>query len=488
MKSTKIEKVLAGGAAVLLAGSMALGGCAGAASNSTVVTTSESASFKGVKSLSKIQSIETPTFPDWEEYYEKYGDNYYKKYSEAKEKWYEARNKRWENTGLNSTAIKVFSENSMQYFFASGNTNTVVSPINLYIAFAMLSEITDGDTRQQILDALGCENIEDARTNAENLIRANNFDDGSITSLIANSVWLRNDKKYKYKQKTLDDIASRYFAESYSGEMGSAEMNSALQGWLNEKTGGLLEEQASGVSTSPATILALASTIYYKGGWADKFEDVGELTFHGVEGDEEVNMMSREEKSSYFISDTFKAAQVAIENGGSMWVLVPEEGVKPEELLEDENAKYLIYRNGDTNTPLPDGTYPIAEASTYITSYGTIKLTVPKFDVSSDIELMEIMAQMGVTDVFNEGKADFSPLVEGDSPMAVTSAKHAARVVADEEGVLAAAFTVMMVDCAMMVEPEEPIEITADRPFLFAITGEDGSVLFIGTVYNPQEG
>ncbi len=72
--------------------------------------------------------------------------------------------------------------------------------------------------------------------------------------------------------------------------------------------------------------------------------------------------------------------------------------------------------------------------------------------------------------------------------MAVTSAKHAARVVADEDGVLAAAFTVMMVDGATMVEPEEPIEITADRPFLFAITGEDGSVLFIGTVYNPQEG
>ena len=33
--------------------------------------------------------------------------------------------------------------------------------------------------------------------------------------------------------------------------------------------------------------------------------------------------------------------------------------------------------------------------------------------------------------------------------------------------------------------PEEEIDFTLDRPFLFAITSDDGLPLFVGTVYQP---
>ena len=75
----------------------------------------------------------------------------------------------------------------------------------------------------------------------------------------------------------------------------------------------------------------------------------------------------------------------------------------------------------------------------------TIDLSVPKFDVSADTDLSGALRALGVTDVFDAGKADFSPLTDkADSIFLSAQAKHAARVTIDEEGVVAAAYTVMV--------------------------------------------
>ena len=90
---------------------------------------------------------------------------------------------------------------------------------------------------------------------------------------------------------------------------------------------------------------------------------------------------------------------------------------------------------------------------------------------------------MGISDVFNAEKADFSPMTD-DSEVALTQAQHAARVAIDEEGVTAAAYTVMQVASAA-APPDQKVDFTLDRPFVFAITGEDGLPLFVGVVHKP---
>ena len=91
---------------------------------------------------------------------------------------------------------------------------------------------------------------------------------------------------------------------------------------------------------------------------------------------------------------------------------------------------------------------------------------------------------LGVTDVFDAGKADFSPLTDKADAIFLSQAKHAARVTIDEEGVVAAAYTVM-VACGAALPPDERVEFTLDRPFLFAVTGESGEILFAGIVNTP---
>ena len=67
----------------------------------------------------------------------------------------------------------------------------------------------------------------------------------------------------------------------------------------------------------------------------------------------------------------------------------------------------------------------------------------------------------------------------------VSQAKHGVRVAIDEEGVTAAAYTMMAMDGAG-APPEEEIDFTLDRPFLFALSDDQGLPLFAGVVNQPQ--
>ena len=142
---------------------------------------------------------------------------------------------------IGATASEILSGNETE--------NRVYSPMSLYMALAMTAELTDGNTRAQILNLLGSESIEALRTQANAVWNANYNDDGSVTSILASSLWLDDD--LPYNKETLDRLAENYFASSYQGNMGSEAMNRALRAWLNEQTGGKLKERIEKIAFDP---------------------------------------------------------------------------------------------------------------------------------------------------------------------------------------------------------------------------------------------
>ena len=54
----------------------------------------------------------------------------------------------------------------------------------------------------------------------------------------------------------------------------------------------------------------------------------------------------------------------------------------------------------------------------------------------------------------------------------------------DEEGVTGAAYTELEVDGAGAAL--EVLDFVVDRPFLFVVTGKDGSILFSGVIRNIE--
>lgn len=399
------------------------------------------------------------------------------KYSQQNwDDWWEQQRALWDAAEIYAGKLDGYYAASVpEILSGAGEENRVFSPVNVYLGLAMLAEVTDGTSRGQILDLLGCGSVENLRQYVNALWNANYQDDGVVTSLLANSLWLSQD--LEYIQGTMDTLAKDYYASSYRGKMGSDGYNKALQTWVNDNTGGRLEEQAAGLEMRDKTLLALVSTIYYRARWSGEFDPARteQDVFHAPGGDVTADFMRQTlEQTSYYWGEHFTAVEKSLQNSGYMWFILPDEGVSVDQVLSGGEAVGLL------TTPRADW-----EAKKSL----KVNLSVPKFDVMSDLDLIDSLEALGVTDVFNSDIADFSPMLPADAldvllPF-VSQVNHAARVTVDEEGCEAAAYTAIMVDQEGLVVPDEEIDFTLDRPFLFAITGADGQLLFTGVVNQP---
>ncbi|MCR5611656.1 MAG: hypothetical protein K6F68_07525 [Clostridiales bacterium] len=390
-------------------------------------------------------------------------------YWDQEDLWYKALAARREE-GKKVTSLSVFTGlMTTELVRENPDKNVVWSPINVYLALAMLAEATAGETRKQILTLLGSNDMEAVRANAMALMNAESNDDGVSASLLANSLWLN--KRWSFYEDTLKLLANSYSASSYWGDPGDPAFTLALRQWLNDNTGGLLKEAVDNVELDADTVLAIASTLYFKAAWENEFnkERTSTETFHAPSGDIKTDFMHGtigSMESLYYQGESFTAVRQALKSeANSVWYLLPNEGVSIEEMLEKEGLAFI---NSDKSMA----------KSGFI-----VNITVPKIDVSSELDLKEALVKLGVTDCF--GPADFSPLCPNPEDLYVSKVTHAARVKTDEEGVEAAAFTVIIVERNAAPVEHPIVEFVLDRPFVMVITGASGQPMFIVVVNNP---
>lgn len=343
--------------------------------------------------------------------------------------------------------------------------NVVCSPANIYMALAMLAECTDGQSRQQLLRLMNADTMEALRTQANQVWRAHYNDDGLSKSILGSSLWL--EQGYGFDEDTVKRLAENYYASVFQGDLGTKEMDKTLQSWLNEQTEGLLVDQVQDVKLDPATVLALATTVNYQVQWMNEFSTKANVQriFHGAKEDSSATFMRTElTYGPYYWSDSFGAVNLGLEDGSCMWLFLPDEGIAPESIVAEVTAFLRLQKEGRAN-----------EKSL------RINLSVPKFDVASDSELSDTLKALGVTDIFTPQTADFSAILPKDDGGYIDQVRHAARVLIDEKGVTAAAFTVINRAGAAM-PPENEMDFTLDRPFLFVVESRDALPLFAGII------
>ena len=386
------------------------------------------------------------------------------------EQWREDQKKQYAYFGASKGLSSFVRATAAEILSGNETENRVYSPMSLYMALAMTAELTDGNTRAQILDLLGAENMDSLRTQANAVWNANYNDDGAVTSILASSVWL--DKKISYKKETFELLADTYYTSSYQGEMGSDSMNRALQAWLNDQTDGKLKNQIEKISFDPMTVLGLATTVYFQAKWSTEFSKTNteKEIFHGAQKDVTVDFMKQTQQYGiYYWGELFSATSKSMEGSGQMFWILPDENVSTETLLQNE--EFLNF---------------IGVLNKWENKKGLkVNLSVPKFDVSFDTDLIENLKNLGVTDCFSDEASDFSPIFENTDeivPMEIDEIRHGTRVSIDEEGVVGMAYTVLEFGATSAMPLDDEIDFVVDRPYIFVITGEDGSVMFIGVV------
>lgn len=345
--------------------------------------------------------------------------------------------------------------------------NAVCSPLNIYIALSMLAEVTDGNTRKQILDVLNVKDMDVLNKRIKAIWDVNYVDTPALKSILANSIWLRND--IGYNEDTLKRLSAEYHASSYSGEMGSESMNRKLQKWTDEHTGGLLTDYTKELELKQESVLALISTVYYKASWDKEFpkEQTNDGIFHGVSGDQSVPMMNNDVMTDVYQTEHFQAVGLSLVDSGTMYFFLPKEGYKAQDIAADPQMIKICME-------------PVSVES----NSALVHLTVPKFNDSDKINLLECLKNIGITDVLSDKQADFTPLTKEVENIYVSSAEHAAMVKIDEEGVTGAAYTALMMESAGIIQNQ--VDFIIDRPFVFAVAAPDGSILFTGVIQNIE--
>ena len=363
-------------------------------------------------------------------------------------------------------SLEAFWRSSLTQFLSGQADNAAYSPVNVYMALAMLAETTGGNSRQQILELLGLDSIEALRTQASLLWNAHYANDGATTTILANSVWL--DSSFSYKQATVNDLVNTYFASVFHGDLGTGEMNEQLRAWINSQTGGLLEDQTQSLELDPATLMTLVSTIYFSADWEDGFSETNtaESIFHAKDTDIRTQFMNKFIScGTYYWGEDFGAVRLSLSGGNAMWLILPDEGKTVDDVLA--SGEYLqMCMSRWKNQKRYD-----------------IRLSLPKFDISSKMDLSDGLQQLGVTDVFHDKVSDFSGITE--DVLTVGKIDHAVRVAVDEEGCVAAAYTVMQFYGTAAPADQEDLDFILDRPFLFVITSRDRLPLFAGVVNQP---
>ena len=385
----------------------------------------------------------------------------------------------WQASVLAQTRDSAYVKDLAPFFrrsmatFLSGDTQTnqLCSPANIYMALSMLAEITDGDTRQEILNLLNVDSLEALRQQAGDLWNAQYQNDKATYMILANSMWL-NDALH-LNRPTLENLSQYYYAASFAGTPGSAQMDQALQNWINEQTGGLLENQAKDLHLDPNTVIALASTLRYQAKWTAPFHADRTVpdTFHSPNGPETVDFLRQDLTSTHYWGDRFDAVPLNLQNGGgTMWLVLPREGTGVQELLEDPGLYEF----------LEDPQLGRQENA-------VIHLSMPRFDVVSDLDLSDGLQALGIEKAFTP-EADFTPLLDPAHPdglhPSLTQCSHAVRVAVDEEGITAAAYTEMGMTY-LSAPPAKEVDFILDRPFLFVIQSKDHLPLFAGVVNHP---
>lgn len=422
---------------------------------------------KGTLLANQVAAAEYPEMakkPNYDDYQGNYGA-----YDAAYQAWQKGQYQQYDQPAGYADSLTDFFYASMAQFL-QGDGNPTYSPLNVYMAMAMLAETTGGNSRKQILDLFGVDTIEQLREQASHVWNAHYSDDGETTILLANSLWL--DEAYTFKKKTSQLLADRYYASSFRGDLGTEAMDKQLRTWLNANTGGLLKDQSEKVGLDLQTVFALASTVYFTAGWEGKFAsgNTKDAVFHAPNGNQMTPFMNKTiTQYTYYWSDNFGAINLELTGDNRMWLILPDEGYNTTDILASEDYLHMTLDPGSWENK-----------RTY-----KINLSLPKFDVVSQMDLIEGMRAMGVTDIFDYTVSDFTPMT--DTPMLyVSQISHAARIAIDEEGCIAAAFAVINMEPGAMPPPDlDEIDFVLDRPFLFIVSSRDNLPLFAGVVNEP---
>ncbi len=372
-------------------------------------------------------------------------------------------------TGKSVQLIKsdnTFSFNLFSKIPEDHQHNVMISPLSVSLALSMTLNGAEGTTKTAMQNTLGFQGftLDEINQIYFDLINALKKTDPKVVLNIANSIWIRKDFPV---EQSFTDVNKQYFNATVSNlDFDQAAVNT-INNWVNTNTNGKIPTILN--SISPEEIMFLINAIYFNGKWLYQFDPAktANTQFTLASGQQiSVPMMKIKEEFGYSVQSGYKALKMPYGRGKfQMIILLPDEGISPSQISEQLNPAMWETLNSSLSEPVE------------------IDVWIPKFQYSWEIQLNQVLSDLGMGEAFEPNSADFAK-INPDYQLYITKVKHKTFIKVDEEGTEAAAVTSVGVGVTSF--PANPLEFHATRPFIYLITEQDtGAILFMGKVENP---
>lgn len=352
--------------------------------------------------------------------------------------------------------------------------NTVVSPASILVALAMLAEGARGPAAQELDGLLGAAGSE--RTEAFSALQAAVLEyDGDPEVVqedelpetpllhLANQLVLA--ESTSPEQDFMDVLAAAFDAGVVTTDFGAAGSQRLLDDWVNEHTGGLIEESA--VETPNADLVfVLQNAILLAARWQSQFEpaDTSERDFTTPDGATvDAETMHQTLEAEYTEHDDAQIIRLPYTEAFAMDVVLPAEGSAPTDFTDEDWAA--------------------VDAAFIGQERATVDLALPTVDLRTGEDLVALLRNLGGSEtVAGNDLSRIDPAVE------IGQLAHQAVLTIDEEGTVAAAVTEIVGVTSAPADPPETVEMTVDRPFSLRIVHEETSwPLFMAAIFDPTE-
>lgn len=347
-----------------------------------------------------------------------------------------------------SFAAELFKGN-----YSKGKT-TLVSPLSVLTALALVQNGAQGNTLAQLEQALG--GLDRDTLNA--YMRAYcDFLTESDELKIANSVW--TDSGAEAKRDFLQKAVDSYSAQLFSAPLSDPKTVESINSWVKKNTDGMIPKIIEKADRD--AVMMLVNVIAFDAKWETPYKrsDIERLEFTSYSGSK---------KKTDFMCST---ENIYLKDGGAVGFMKPYKNGRFvfAALLPDENTgidDYVASLSGDKLMKI----FSSAKRG------NEVNVKMPKFRAEYSTQLIDTLKKMGVKDAFDNKTADFSSLVEKDAYIATVV--HKTFIEVDEKGTRAAASTLVGADTMSLMEP---YSVCLNHPFVYMIVDTETNLpLFIG--------
>ncbi len=348
-----------------------------------------------------------------------------------------------------SFAAELFKDN-----YSKGKT-TLVSPLSVLTALALVQNGAQGNTLAQFEQALG--GLDRDTLNA--YMRAYcDFLTESDELKIANSVW--TDSSAEAKRAFLQKAVDSYSAQLFSAPLSDPKTVESINSWVKKNTDGMIPKIIE--KANRYAVMMLVNAIAFDAKWETPYKrsDIEKLEFTSYSGSK---------KKTDFMCST---ENVYLKDGGTVGFMKPYKNGRFAfaALLPDENTgidDYVASLSGDKLMKI----FSSAKRG------NEVNVKMPKFRAEYSAQLIDTLKKMGVKDAFDSKTADFSSLIENRDAY-IATVVHKTFIEVDENGTRAAASTLVGADTMSLMEP---YSVFLNRPFVYMIVDTETNLpLFIG--------